>query len=116
MVRVAISFLMLALLNSFKTTAQPGFKEIRDTMVSNITLKILPQNFYNQHVGFFCKKEFQLQKLTNLPLFLRLGSKEYVDRLEQKPGGEWSMVNGEWRFSLPSGTPSAGGERYREKQ
>ena len=45
----------------------------------------LPQNFYNQHKGFFCKKEDQLQKATGLNLFIRLGSKNYVDYIERKP-------------------------------
>jgi hypothetical protein len=45
----------------------------------------LPQNFYNQHKGYFCKKEDGLQKLTGLNLFIRLGSKNNVDYLERKP-------------------------------
>ena len=32
-----------------------------------------------------CKKEDQLQKATGLDLFIRLGSKNYVDYLEKKP-------------------------------
>ena len=45
----------------------------------------LPQNYYSQHLGFFCKKEAQLQKRTSLNVFFRLGSKDYVDYLERKP-------------------------------
>lgn len=45
----------------------------------------LPQNFYTQHLSFFCKKEDQLQQRTGLNLFFRLGTKDYVDYLEQKP-------------------------------
>jgi hypothetical protein len=56
-----------------------------DTSGEKISLKLLPQNFYNQHLSFLCKKEVQIQKLTSLPLFIRLGSKEYVDYLERKP-------------------------------
>ena len=47
-------------------------------------IKIIPSNYYTQHIGVFCKKELQLQKRTGLNLFFRLGSKEYVDYLERK--------------------------------
>lgn len=76
---------MLILLNSSEAVAQAGFRKELDTSGKKINLKVLPQNFYNQHLSFFCKKEVQLQKLTSLPLFIRLGSKEYVDYLERKP-------------------------------
>jgi uncharacterized heparinase superfamily protein len=46
---------------------------------------MLPKDSYTQHLGFFCKKELQLQKLTSVPVYFRLGSKDYVDYLEQKP-------------------------------
>lgn len=49
------------------------------------TAALLPQNFYNRHLPFFCKKESQLQRTLGLNLFIRLGSKSYVDYLEQKP-------------------------------
>lgn len=60
-----------------------------DTAAAVFSLRLLPQNFYNQHLSFFCKKELQLQKLTSLPLFFRLGSKAYVDYLEKKPNAVW---------------------------
>ena len=73
-----------------KTASQLNFKPIQDSLVSLKTVKVLPQNFYNQHKGFACKKEDQLQKKTGLPLFVRLGSKDYVDYLEQKPNAVWT--------------------------
>jgi hypothetical protein len=83
--RLIIIFLTGFLLNSLKVAAQPGLQPTADTSVKKITLHVLPQNFYNQHLGFFCKKEVQVQKLTSLPVFIRLGSKDYVDFLERKP-------------------------------
>ncbi len=36
--------------------------------------------------AFFCKMEYRLAKRTQLPVKFRLGSVEYVDYLEGKPG------------------------------
>jgi hypothetical protein len=78
-------FLFLMMLKSTKAAAQLSLSRSVDTVEKNVLLRPLPQNFYNQNLGYFCKKEVQLQKLTTLPIFIRLGSKEYVDYLERKP-------------------------------
>ena len=76
-------FVLMVILgiNSLKAASQALFKPAADTAARPITIKVLPQNFYTQHLPYSCKKEGQLQKQTGLNLFIRLGSKDYVDYL-----------------------------------
>ena len=46
---------------------------------------ILPGRYYYNCLGFFCRKEIQIEKVTTLPFRFRLGSLAYVNYLEQKP-------------------------------
>jgi hypothetical protein len=78
-------FLAAAMLNSLKAASQLNFNRPGDTAQRKISLHPLPQNFYKQNLGYFCKKEIQIQKAISLPVYFRLGSKEYVDYLERKP-------------------------------
>jgi hypothetical protein len=41
--------------------------------------------YYPNSLGFICRKELQLDKITPIPFRFRLGSLEYVNWLEQKP-------------------------------
>jgi len=78
-------FFIAILVTSSKAASQLHLKGMPDTLDKKISLKVLPQNFYSQHIGFFCKKEVQIQKLTKLPFYFRLGSAQYTDYLEKKP-------------------------------
>jgi hypothetical protein len=73
------------MLNSLKAASQLHLRQPADTVMKNFNIRVLPQNFYNNHIGYFCKKEVQIQKLISMPLYFRLGSKDYVDWMERKP-------------------------------
>ena len=51
-----------------------------------ILMQIVPGDYYVQHFGFVCKKEWQFEKTTHVPLRFRLGSLDYCNTLEQKNG------------------------------
>jgi hypothetical protein len=58
------------------------------TPVSAINLpgpySIISSNFYTQGLGFFCKKELQIEKVIKFPLKFRLGSVQQCDWMEGK--------------------------------
>lgn len=45
---------------------------------------LLNGDFYAQHLGFVCRKEYKLEKATHIPFRFRLGSLEYCNYLEGK--------------------------------
>ena len=49
-----------------------------------ISINPVPASYSSSCLGFFCQKEWQLEKVIHVPVRLRLGSLEYVDKLEGK--------------------------------
>ncbi|HVF82062.1 MAG TPA: hypothetical protein VM884_09020 [Flavisolibacter sp.] len=83
--KVSCLLSLIILLNSGKVAAQLHLPSSTHSGAGSISLKVLPQNFYNKSLSFVCKKEVQLQKLVSLPVYIRIGAKDYVDYLEKKP-------------------------------
>jgi hypothetical protein len=51
---------------------------------SSTSVKTMPSTFYYNSIGFFCKKELQIEKTLRFPLKFRLGSVAYTDKMEGK--------------------------------
>jgi hypothetical protein len=51
----------------------------------NLRVNPLQKIPFQQQLSFFCRKEWEFEKATSIPLRFRLGSLEYTDYLEQKP-------------------------------
>ena len=49
-----------------------------------LSLRVLPSNYYSCNMGFFCKKEWQVEKAIKIPVRFRLGSVSYCDAMEGK--------------------------------
>jgi len=45
---------------------------------------MIPVNFYTMNMGYVCRKELKLEKVTGIPFRFRLGSLNYNDWLEGK--------------------------------
>ena len=55
-----------------------------DQISIDLQVQGIDKDYYHNNLGFFCKKEIQLEKMTMLPFRFRLGSLDYVNKLEGK--------------------------------
>ena len=58
-----------------KASVRPSF---------NIPVKTVPATYYKNSLGFFCRKELELEKAIKFPVKFRLGSVGYTDKMEGK--------------------------------
>ncbi|HRH59772.1 MAG TPA: hypothetical protein PL045_04335 [Chitinophagaceae bacterium] len=59
-------------------------KPVPNIYCQPFSFRSVPPNYYASQLGFFCKKEIQLQNAIRFPVKIRLGSVEYCDKLEGK--------------------------------
>jgi hypothetical protein len=59
---------------------------VQGSVAPLINIKTVPAAACTQNLPFFCRQELKLQKASGLPVYIRLGSKEYVDKLEHPHG------------------------------
>jgi hypothetical protein len=52
--------------------------------IKTVPIRLLPQDYYTAGLGFFCKKEIQVQRAIKVPVKFRLGSVAYCDAMEGK--------------------------------
>lgn len=57
---------------------------VRTDLPATFRPSIVPKDAQARSLGFFCRQELRLEKAIRIPLRVRLGSLEYVDRMEGK--------------------------------
>lgn len=75
---------MLSVAAKAQTVNASVFHTVLNDTSKYFSLRVLPSNYYSTNVGFFCKKELQVQNALKVPLRFRLGSVPYCDAMEGK--------------------------------
>ncbi|MEO6229614.1 MAG: hypothetical protein ABJB11_04390 [Ferruginibacter sp.] len=74
----------MLLLQNLPKAAPTSLIPISKAPVTNTPKQIISPGLYVSRLGFFCKQEIKLEKITKIPFRFRLGSIEDCDRMEGK--------------------------------
>ena len=83
-------FVNLLLIISISAAAQTQRDSLNITVqqpkdtIKALNFRLLPSDYYSSNMGFFCKKELQIEKAIRFPVKFRLGSVAYCDAMEGK--------------------------------
>ena len=84
---IVIAVLILLIATSAKAQLMVKTNQSKIDSLKLQPIRLVPDNYYSCNLGFMCKKEIEIQKSTRLPLKIRLGSVEDVDKMEGKGTG-----------------------------